>query len=83
MLDPKGDDGDMPEDNDSTYSDVGKGDGESEGYGEGEGDVVVAGVVVADGDGDNDGKTREDEDSSDDFFDATLSAAPKTTSSVP
>ena len=71
MSGPEGVEGDMPEDNDSTYSGVGEGVGERKGYGdcesysEGEGGVIVAGIVVAEGGGDNDGETHKDDDSSD------------------
>ena len=65
MSDPEEDECDMPHDKESGMV----AEAEANGGAEGEVDGVVSDVVVAEGDGD--GETREDEeDSSDDFFDA-------------
>ena len=68
MSDPEEDKCDMPDDKESgMLAEV-----EANGGADGEADGVVADVVVAEGDGDS--ETREDEDSSDDFFDADKGA---------
>ena len=75
MSDPEENEDDMPEDKDSTHSGEGEVDGDGDGAEDGESEVVVADVVVADVDRDGDsgeprGEVDEEEDSSDDFFDA-------------
>ena len=72
MSDLEEDEDDMPEDKDSTCSGIASEDKDDEDR-DGEDEVVVADLVVADVDRDGDGETRgedEEEDSSDDFFDA-------------
>ena len=72
MSDPEEDEDDMTEDKDSTCSGIASEDKDDEDR-DGEDEVVVADFLVADLDRDGDGETRgedEEEDSSDDFFDA-------------
>ena len=72
MSDPEEDEDDMPEDKDSTCSGVASEDKGDEDRDD-EDEVVVADFLVADLDRDGNGETRgedEEEDSSDDFFDA-------------
>ena len=72
MSDLEEDEDDMPEDKDSTCFGIASEDKDDEDR-DGEDEVVVADFLVADLDRDGDDETRgedEEEDSSDDFFDA-------------
>ena len=66
MSDPEEDECDMPHDKESGMV----AEAEVNGGAEGEADGVVSDVVVAEGDGDGETREDEEEDSSDDFFDA-------------
>ena len=70
MSGPEEDEDDIPDDNDSTRSDV-VGEANGDGEGEGEGGIVVADVVAVDGNG-NGSISKDEEDSSDDLFDAVI-----------
>ena len=85
MSDPEEDEDDMPEDKDSTHSGEAEAEGDGDGAEDGESEVVVADVVVADVDRDGDGgETRgevDEEDLSDDFFDAVKAPSSRATAS--